>query len=66
VRLTREAGDRWAVDCHDLVRGRSQLVAVQIFDTEDEAKAYAVNNSEVDLLGRPVIRPAYPDEKSWA
>jgi hypothetical protein len=58
---------RWAVEVkdNDGPDHTYRLLAVQIFDTKEQAIAYARNNRDSD--GRlPSVRPAFPDERSFA
>jgi hypothetical protein len=61
------SNERWAVEVkdHDGPDHTYRLLAVQIFDTKEQAQTYARNNR--DSYGRlPDVRPALPNEKSFA
>lgn len=58
---------RWAVEVKDYdgPDHTYRLLAVQMFDTKEQARQYAQNNRDRD--GRlPSVRPAFPGEKAFA
>jgi hypothetical protein len=65
--MTHVTTERWAVEVKDYEGPDHtyRLLAVQIFDSKEQARQYAQNNRDRD--GRlPSTRPALPGEKGFA